>query len=37
MDPTYKFRSGVIGELLYERGLDTYAVELHREGELVER
>jgi hypothetical protein len=23
--------------VLYERGLDTYAVELHREGELVER
>lgn len=23
MDPTYKFRRGVIGELLYERGLAT--------------
>ena len=32
---TAKFQGRVT--VLYERGLDVYAVELHRDGELVER
>ncbi|NPZ83230.1 GTPase, partial [Pseudomonas aeruginosa] len=32
---TKKFQGRVT--VLYERGLDLYAVELHRDGELVER